>query len=120
LRVDGPFAFLPGGDLLARGLADVAAARPSPEGLLVASAWPRLAPLGHLTRASAEVLRPPHGDFELAAWMLLEARGGGGSHAAFLSLCDALESGLSALEREARCLAARSTSPSARPGDTAA
>jgi hypothetical protein len=111
MRTDGPFAYLPASDLLHQGLLDIAAARPTFEALLLANAWPRLAPLGLIERNAVERLRPAGGDFEHEAYTLLEARHGRSAHARFLALLDELDSGLTALEREHRIRARAQAEP---------
>jgi hypothetical protein len=99
---EGPFAFLPGSELLDAGLADLRRAAASLPALLVAQAWPRLEPLGLVTRAMAERVRAPGEDFELTAYRLLAASHGQEAHARLLALLDELDSGITALERERR------------------
>lgn len=110
----GPFAYLPAGALLEEGLADLGRGEATLEALLVAMAWPRLEPLGLVSRGAVERLRSPDGDdFELRAYRVLAARVGGDAHARFLALSAELESALNALEREQRTRAQseQTTSP---------
>ena len=74
---EGPFAWLPAGSLLERGLQDLERGVRSVPAVLVAMAWPRLAPLCLASKALADGVRVPGEDLEL-------------------------ESALNALEREAR------------------
>jgi hypothetical protein len=101
-----PFAHLPGGDWLAVGLESLRRAEPTVPALAVAMAWPRLERLGLLTVAQVEGLRgalgPGETDFELAIYRRLSETLGRGAHGRYLALCEEAESGLNALEREAR------------------
>ncbi len=99
---DGPFAWLPAGALLAGGLHDLERGVRSVPALLVAMAWPRLAPLGLASKALADRVRIPGEDLELTAYRMLAAELGRDGHARFLALTAELESALNALEREAR------------------
>lgn len=99
----GPFAYLPAGELLEQGLDDLERGEATLEALLVAMAWPRLEPLGLVSRGAVERLRSPDGDdFELRAYRVLAERMGGDAHGRFLALSAELESALNALEREQR------------------
>lgn len=100
---EGPFAYLPAGRILDQGLGDIDRGLPTLEALLVAMAWPRLEPLGLVSRAALEPLRSLDGDdFELRAYRLLAERMGDDAHGRFLALSAELESALNALEREQR------------------
>ncbi len=99
---DGPFAFLPGGELLERGLRDMRAGVRSVPALLVAMAWPRLEPLGLLERAAADRVRVEGEDLEISAYRMLAGELGREAHARLNALRAELESGIAALERERR------------------
>lgn len=99
---EGPLAYLPGGELLDRGLRDVRRGVRSVPALLVAMAWPRLSALGMLERAEVEAVRVEGEDLEITAYRLLSEELGIEAHARLNALYDELDSGLSALERERR------------------
>lgn len=96
----GPFAYLPAGEILERGLRDLAHGEASLDALLVAMAWPRFESLGLLSRATVDRVRGGEEDFELRAYRLLAERFGAEAHARFLALSAELESALNALDRE--------------------
>lgn len=99
---EGALAYLPGGELLDRGLRDVRRGVRSVPALLVAMAWPRLSALGMLDCAAVEAVRVAGEDLEITAYRLLAEDLGNEAHARFNALCAELDSGLSALERERR------------------
>lgn len=99
---EGPFAWLPAGALLEGGLRDLERGVRSVPAVLVAMAWPRLAPLGLASKALADGVRVPGEDLELTAYRMLAAELGRDAHPRFLALTAELESALNALEREAR------------------
>jgi hypothetical protein len=100
------FAYLPGGDLLAAGISAIERRVPTVEALLVAGAWPRLAPLELVTPAQIAALRAtlaePNDDLELALYQRLCESVGREAHARYLALCAELDSGICALEHEHR------------------
>ena len=98
----GPFAFLPASTLFESGLRDLRAGRATVPALCLAMAWPRLEPLGLVTRALADSVRRPGEDLELTAYRLLQASVGQAAHGLFLALSAEVESALNALEREQR------------------
>lgn len=102
MLTEGPFAYLPAGEVLARGLSDLSREAATLEALLVAMAWPRLEPFGMLARGAVERVRISDEDFELRAYRLLVERFGADAHARFLALSAELESALNALDREHR------------------
>lgn len=99
---EGALAYLPGGELLDRGLRDLRRGVRSVPALLVAMAWPRLSALGMLDRAEVDAVRVEGEDLEITAYRLLADELGLEAHARLGALCAELESGLSALERERR------------------
>jgi len=72
----------PGGDLVAKGLADLSRRVYSQEALLVLVAGPRLTGLGFSIPIPPEVPEP----YEHALYSLIEAENPGGAHAAYNAL----------------------------------
>jgi hypothetical protein len=99
---DARFAHLPGGQILEEGVRDLEQAWPSLAAILVAMAWPRLEPLSIVTRARVDEVRTEGEDLEVTAYNMLVREFGREAHARFLALSEELDSGISALEREAR------------------
>lgn len=102
------FRHLPGGALLEAGLRDVEAGIRSIPALLVAMAWPRLAPLGLLDRAGADRVRVAGEDLEHTTYRLLSEEVGVEAHARLNALRAEVESGVTALERGHRLRASES------------
>jgi hypothetical protein len=96
------FAHLPAGEIIAEGLRDLDAGTRTLPALLVAMAWPRLEPLAIIGRVAVERVRVPGEDLELGAYRMLASELGREAHARYLALTAELDSGISALEREAR------------------
>ena len=91
------FEGLPGGDLVAQGLADLEAGNLSEYALLVLVAEPRLAPLGIIPRKN--VPAPSH-PIEHALYTLLEEKYGDDAYGRYNSLLRRMASFAHALERE--------------------
>lgn len=87
---------LPGGDLVRRGLEDLAAGRESAEALLVMAAAPRLRAVG-LTVPESEVQSPLHRLYELIA-----SDDPGSAHGRYNALIGRMTSFARAAERSAR------------------
>ena len=100
--IDERFAGLPAGELLSAGLADLEREVPTSAAFIVASAWPRLEPLGLVTREAVERVRIAGEDLEHSAYRMLQATHGREAHARLMALNAELESALNALEREQR------------------
>jgi hypothetical protein len=96
------FLHLPAGDILEQGVRDLDAGEPSLAAFLVAMAWPRLERLSIVRREDVTRIRVPGEDLELSAYRLLARDLGREAHARYLALSAELDSGISALEREAR------------------
>ncbi len=88
-------AFLPGADLVAQGLADLAQNRPTELAFLLLIAAPRLRPLG-VSVPDPGFPRPS----EHQLYNLLEQRLGSGAHSGYNSLIRRIVSYAQALERE--------------------
>ena len=95
------FPGVPGGELLAQGLADIARGVPSLAACLVAMAGPRLETLGLLAAGAVDAVRTGEA-FELAAYRLLAVDHGVAAHGRFNALARELDSGLRVLARDVR------------------
>ena len=85
------FSHLPGGDLVAKGLVDLAGSRETVEALLVSIATPRLRDLG--VRVATPFLDPEHRLYERLAWQDPDS-----AHSRYNALLRQLTSFESALE----------------------
>jgi len=91
----GPFADLPGADLVDRGVSDLAAGRRSLEALLVSRATVRL-------RSCGVPVGEPLPDADRELYQLLAVRDGTGAHSAYNALTRRLVSFMQAAEHYAR------------------
>jgi hypothetical protein len=92
--MDAPRADLPGADLVARGVSDLAAGRRSVEALLVSRATVRL-------RACGVAIDRPLPDADRQLYRLLAERDGTGAHSAYNALTRRLVSFMHAAEHYA-------------------
>jgi hypothetical protein len=96
------FTHLPAGELLREGVRDLDRGERTLPALLVAMAWPRLEPLSVVRREDVERVRVEGEDLELSVYRVLVRELGREAHARYLALAAELDSGITALEREAR------------------
>src|SRR5579862_5058874 len=94
-RLSLDLSHLPGGDLVTKGLADLANHVHSEEALLVLIAEPRLRGLGFEVPAAPEVSLP----YEHALFTAIEERDPDGAHAAYNALLGRIVSFASAISR---------------------
>lgn len=92
--LQGPFADLPGADLVDRGVRDLAAGRRSIEALLVSRATTRL-------RACGVPVGDPLSEADRELYRLLDERDGTGAHSAYNALTRRLVSFMHAAEHHA-------------------
>jgi hypothetical protein len=92
--MSGPFAGMPGADLVERGVSDLAAGRTSIEALLVSRATTRL-------RSCGVPVPEPLADADRELYLLLAEREGTGAHAAYNALTRRLVSFMHAAEHHA-------------------
>jgi hypothetical protein len=90
--MQGPFADLPGADLVDRGVRDLTAGRASIEALLVSRASTRL-------RSCGIAIGEPLPDADRELYRLLDARDGSGAHSAYNALTRRLVSFMHAAEQ---------------------
>jgi hypothetical protein len=93
--MQGPFAELPGADLVDRGVSDLAAGHRSLEALLVSRASQRL-------RSCGVPIGEPLPDADRELYELLTERHGTGAHSAYNALTRRLVSFMHAAEHHAR------------------